>query len=193
MLIRLLRTLMLRIAAVTKVPSALSNGLSMISIGNSLPILAQRGQLDAGADLLRQRVFRGPQIVGDQPLREADRNDVRDLLPEQFVAAVAELLFRLNIQQHDLAALVHHHHRVRRRFQQPAVSAFHLRQVLVGSLADADVADRRRHQGPFGAFQRTQHDLDRKLAAIFAQRRELDAGADLLGQRVFLGSQIVGD
>ena len=34
-----LRTLMSRIAAVTRIPSALSSGLSMISIGNSLPSL----------------------------------------------------------------------------------------------------------------------------------------------------------
>ena len=40
-------------------------------------------------------------------------NDVRDLLAEQLVAAVAELFLRLHVQQDDLAALVHHHHRVR--------------------------------------------------------------------------------
>jgi hypothetical protein len=33
----LLRAVMSRIAAVTRIPSALSSGLSMISIGNSLP------------------------------------------------------------------------------------------------------------------------------------------------------------
>ena len=124
-----------------------------------------------GADLLRQRVLRGAQAVGDQPLGEALGNDVRDLLPEQLVAAVAELLLRLDVEQDDLAALVHHHHRVRRRFQQPAVAALHLRQVLLRGLAHADVADRRRHQDALGALQRAQHDLDRELAAVLAPRR----------------------
>ena len=131
-------------------------------------ILAPPGELDPRADLLRQRVLRGAQTVRDQPLGEAFRNDVRHLLAEQFIAAVAELFLRLKIQQDDLAALVHHHHRVRRRLQQSAVSAFHLRQMLLRLLAHADVADRRRHQDSFGAFQRAQHDLDRKLAAILA-------------------------
>ena len=133
--------------------------------------MRRAGELDPRADLLRQRVFRGAQVVGDQPLREALRNDVRHLLPEELVAAVAELLLRLNVQQDDLAALVHHHHRIRRRLQQPAVAALHLRQMLFRSLAHADVADRRRHQDAFGAFQRAQHDLDRKLAAVLAPRR----------------------
>ena len=61
--------------------------------------------------------------VGDQPFRKALGNDVLDFLAEQFVAAVSELFLRLDIQQNDLAALVHHHHGIRRRFQQPAISA----------------------------------------------------------------------
>ena len=162
---------MSRIAAVTRMPSALSSGLSMISIGNSLPSLRRAGELDPGADLLRQRVFRGAEAVGDQPLGEALRNDVRDLLPEELVAAVSELLLRLNIQQDDLPALVHHHHRIGSRLQQPAVPALHLRQMLFRVLAHADVADRRRHQDSLGALQRAQHDLDRKLAAVLAPRR----------------------
>ena len=184
---------MLRIAAVTSMPSALSSGLSMISMGNSLPSLRSADQLDAGADLLGQRVFGGAQVVGDQPLGEAFRNDVGDLLAEQLVAAVAELLLRLHVEQHDLAGLVHHHHRVRRRLQQAAVAALHLRQMLFGRLAHADVADRRRDQHALGAFQRAEHDLDGELAAVLAQRDQLDAGADLLGQRVLGGAQVVGD
>ena len=161
--------------------------------GKLAAILAPPGELDPGADLLRQRVCRGSRTVGDQPFREALRNDVLHLLPDEFIAAVSELLLRLNIQQNDLPALVHHHHRIRSRFQQPAVPALHLRQMLFRSLAHADVADRRRHQDSFGAFQRAQHDLDRKLAAILAPPDELDPGADLLRQRVCRGSQIVGD
>ena len=34
---------------------------------------------------------------------------------------VAELFFRLNIQQHDSPGLVDHHHRIRSGFQQPAI------------------------------------------------------------------------
>ena len=127
-----------------------------------------------GADLLRQRVGGGASAVGDQPFREAFGNDVLHLLPHQFVAAVSELLLRLHVQQHDFPALVHHHHGVGRRFQQPAVPALHLRQMLLRVLAHADVADRRRHQDAFRAFERAQHDLDRKLAAILAPPGELD-------------------
>ena len=141
-----LRTVMSRMAAVTRMPSALSSGLSMISMGNSLPSLRRADELDARADLLRQRVFGGAQAVGDQPLRKAFRNDVLDLLAQQFVAAVAELLLGLNVEQHDLAGLVDHHHRIRRRLQQAAVAALHLRQMLLRRLAHADVADRRRDQ-----------------------------------------------
>ena len=75
-----LRTLMSRIAAVTRMPSALSSGLSMISMGNSLPSL-RRPKLDPGADLLRQGLGGGAQVVGDQPLGEALGNDVGDLWP----------------------------------------------------------------------------------------------------------------
>ena len=99
-----LRTLMSRIAAVTRIPSALSSGLSMISIGNSLPSLRRADELDPGADLLGQRVGRGAQVVGDQPFREALRDDVRHLLPDELVAAVAELLLGLDVEQDDLAA-----------------------------------------------------------------------------------------
>ena len=155
-------------------------------------ILALRGQFDAGADLLGQRVFLGAQIVGDQPLGKTFRNDVGDSLAQQFVAAITELLFRLQVEKNDLAALVHHHHRVRRRFQQAAVFAFHLRQYFFGIPAHADIADRGRDQRSFRALQRTQHDLDRKFAAVLAQGVELDPGADPLRQRVFGGAQIVG-
>ena len=101
MLSAALRTLMSRMAAVTRMPSALSSGLSMISIGNSLPSLRRR-ELDAGADLLRQRLpaERGRRrSAAPQNLRD----DVLHLLAEELVAAIAELLFRLEVQQHDLA------------------------------------------------------------------------------------------
>src|ERR1700732_2006945 len=71
-------------------------------------ILPSSGQLDTGTDLLCQGVLRGSKIVRDQPFSETLRNDVLYLLPYQFIAAISELLLRLNIQQDDLAALVHH-------------------------------------------------------------------------------------
>ncbi len=77
----------------------------MISIGNSLPSFRRRDELDPRADLLRQRFRRASRAVRDQPFRESFRNDVLYLLPEEFIAAVSELLLRLNIQQHDLSGL----------------------------------------------------------------------------------------
>ena len=126
-----------------------------------------------------------------QPFREALRNDVLYLLPQEFIAVVSELFLRLNIQQDDLPTRVHHYHRIRSRLQQPAVPALHLRQMFFRILAHADVADRRRHQDSIGAVQRAQHDLDRKFASVLAPSGELDPRSDLLCQRVFRGSQTV--
>ena len=98
----------------------------------------------------------GSKAVGDQSLGEAFWNDVGDFLPDQFIAAIAELFFRLNIEQDDLAALVHHHHRVRRRLEQSTVFAFHLRQMIFRGLACSDVAarscDRERRLNGFHGF-----------------------------------------
>ena len=91
-------------------------------------------ELDPGTDLLRQRVSRASGSVGDQPFREALRNDVLHLLPDEFIAQISELFLRLNIQQDDFPALVHHHHGIRSRLQQPAIPALHLRQMFFGSL-----------------------------------------------------------
>ena len=137
-------------------------------MGNSVPSLRRPDEFDPGADLLRQGFGGGAGAVGDQPFGETFRNDVLDLLPHQFVAAVAELLFRLHVQQDDFAARIHHHHGIGSGFQQPAVSALHLRQMLFRVPAHADVADGRRDQRAFRALERAQHDLDGKLAAILA-------------------------
>ena len=118
---------MLRIAAVTSVPSAARQRAQHDLDGKLAAILAQPDEFNPRTDLLRQRVLRGAQIVCDQPFREADRNDVGDLLTKEFVAAIAELLLRLDVQKNDLAALVNHHHRIRGCFQKSAVAAFHLR------------------------------------------------------------------
>ena len=55
-------------------------------------------QFNSRSDLLRQCLGCGSGTVRDQPFRETLRNDVLYLLPYQFIAAVSELLFRLNIQ-----------------------------------------------------------------------------------------------
>ena len=78
-------------------------------------ILASPVQFDPHADLLPQRVLGGPKAVSDQPFGKALRDDILHLLAQKFVAAVAELFLRLKIEKNDLAALVHHHHRVGRR------------------------------------------------------------------------------
>ncbi len=150
--------------------------------GELAAILAPGGQFNAGADLLGQSFGGRAGAVGDQPFGEALGNDVLDFLSHQFVAAVAKLFLRLHVQQNDVAALVDHHHGVGSGFEQPAIAAFHLRQMFFRVPAHADVADRRRHQRPFGAFERAEHDFDGELAAILAPRGEFNAGADLLGQ-----------
>ena len=99
-----------------------------------------RGQLDPCADLLGQRIGGTARAVGDQPLREAVGNDVGDLSAKQLAAAVAELLPGLEVRQDDLATLIHHDHGVRRRLEQAAVAALHLRQVPFGGFAHRDVA-----------------------------------------------------
>ena len=86
---------MSRIAAVTRVPSALSSGLSMISIGNSLPSLRRPVSSIPPPICCAALVFRESKIVRNQSFREALRNDVRHLLPKQLVAVVAELLLGL--------------------------------------------------------------------------------------------------
>ena len=87
------------------------------------------------------------EIVGDQALGEPDRDDVRDHLTQQLVAAVSKLLLGLDVQQDELAGLIDHHHRVRRRFQQTPVPGF-------GCLSAGDVTNGGGDQDPLGRLQR---------------------------------------
>src|SRR5208282_753203 len=96
-----LRTLMSRIAAVTRMPSGLSSGLSINLDGKLAAILAPPDQLNPGADLLRQSLRRASGAVGDDPFREAFGDDVFHRLADQLITAVAELLLGPNIQQND--------------------------------------------------------------------------------------------
>ena len=89
--------------------------------GKLAPVLPLPGEFDPRPHLLRQSIGRTAGSVGDQPLREAVRNDVLYLLAQEFIAPVAELPLGLHIHQDDLPNLVHHHHRIRSRFQQAAI------------------------------------------------------------------------
>ena len=91
------RTLMSRIAAVTRIPSGLSSGLNMISMGNSLPSL-RRPVSSIPVPICWASALPRFEAVGDDPFREALGNNVLHLLPDQFVAAVSELFFGLHIQ-----------------------------------------------------------------------------------------------
>ncbi len=178
-----LRTLMSRMAAVTRIPSALSSGLSMISIGNSAAVLAPPDELDSGTDLLCQRLGCASRAVGDEPFREAFGNDVLHFLPDQFIAAVSKLLLRLNIQQDDLPATFTTTMASGAASSRPRYRPSICARCVSAVLAHADVADGCRDQDSLGAFERAEHDLDRKLAAILAPSGELDSGSDLLCQR----------
>src|SRR5271155_358352 len=102
-------------------------------------ILPPSNQLDSRPDLLRQRFCRASRSVRDQPFRESLRNNVLDLLPDEFIAAISELLLCLYVKEDDLPALVYYHHGVRRRLQKSTISALHLRQMLLRGPAYADV------------------------------------------------------
>src|ERR1700687_1937888 len=62
-------------------------------------ILAAPGELDAHSALLRGCSGRAPRAVGDQAFCEAFGNDVADLLTCELVAAISELLLRLNVDE----------------------------------------------------------------------------------------------
>ena len=91
--------------------------------GKLAAILPPCNEFDPGADLLRQRFCGATGTVGDQAFREALGNDVCHLLPYQLIAAVSELFPRLDIQQDNIPAGVHHHHRIRRRSSRPRYRA----------------------------------------------------------------------
>ena len=161
--------------------------------GKLAAVFAPPDELDSSADLLGQSFGCAASTVGDDALREALGNDVLHLLPDEFIAAVPELLFRPDVQQDNLSGHVHHHHGVGGGFEQPAVPAFHLRQMGFRTLARTDVADGRGHQNPFLTFQRAQHNLDGKLATVFAPPDEFNSGADLLRKSFGRAARSVGD
>ena len=160
--------------------------------GKDAAVLAAAFQLDPGVDLLRQRVFGRSQAVGAQALGKTDRYDGGDFLTEQFLAAIAEALLGLQIEDDDFAVLIDHHHGVRGCFEQAAVSPVHLCQQCLGIFPHGDVADGGGDQNAFGTGQWAQHDFDGEDAGILAPAVKLYPGADLLGQGVFRRSQAIG-
>ena len=80
-------------------------------------ILPPPDELKPRPDMLRQRLGSASRTIGDQAFRKTLGNDVFHLLSNKFIAAIPELLFRLDIKKDDLTALIHHHHRIRSRFQ----------------------------------------------------------------------------
>src|ERR1700722_2239392 len=156
-------------------------------------ILPAAGKFDTCANLLSQGFGRGARAICDNAFGEAFRNEVFYFLADQFVAAVAELFFGLNVEKNDFSCLVDDYHRVRSCFEKPAVSALHLREVLLGILADGDVANCSGNQDAFGAFHWAQHDLDGEITPVFASSHELNSGADLLGQSFGCGSRAIRD
>ena len=108
-------------------------------------VLSPPGEFNAGTDLLGKRVLRGTQLVGDQPFREALRDDLLHLLAQQFIVAIAETLLCLQVQQYDLSGTVYHHHGIGSCFQQPAVLRLRLfvaAEVVAGLTKSAEVPSR---------------------------------------------------
>src|SRR5882672_11489481 len=64
-------------------------------------ILPSARKFNPGFDQLCESLRRGRGTIGDQPFREALRNDVLYWLTHQFIATVSELFLGLNVQQND--------------------------------------------------------------------------------------------
>ncbi len=86
---------MSRMAAVTRMPSALRSGLNMISMGNSLPSLRRAVSSMPVPICCARGFFRGAKAIGDQAFREAPGKNIADLLSHSSSRPVAKLLFGL--------------------------------------------------------------------------------------------------
>ena len=157
----------------------------MISIGNSLPSL-RRPISSMPVPICCASASSGEaQVVGDQPFGEALRDDVRDLLARAARRGGSRTASRPGRSAG----------RSRRpgspppsrRAPPPAArgsgppSAPGASSAALRTLMSRIAAVTRVR---LGAFQRAQHDLDRELAAVLAPPGQLDARADLLGQRM---------
>jgi hypothetical protein len=113
----------------------------------------------------------------EQAFREALRNDIFDVLAQEFVPPVSELLFRLKIQEDDFSSRVYDDHRVRSCFQQASVSCFHLDNVFFGRFAHGNIAadDGSAHNSFHGVPDGRGSDFDIKFFPIpsFAKGLEM--------------------
>ncbi len=71
-----------------------------------------------------QGVLGRAQVVGNQSLGEALGDQIGHGLTEQLIAAIAELLLGLDVEQDDDAILVDDDHRVGRGLEEPPVAGF---------------------------------------------------------------------
>ena len=136
--------------------------------GKRAAVLPPRDQLDARAYLLRQRLGRGSGAVRDQTLCEALGDDGLHLLADQLVPPVSELLFGLKVQQDDLPALVHDHHRVGGSLQEPPV----LRRRLL-ALAEIVGDFREAAQGARSIAQRREGEACQEARAVLSDAHSL--------------------
>ena len=111
------------------------------------------------------------------PGAEALGHQQLDGLAQQLVAAPAEQLDRLRVDEDDVPLAVDDDHGVRRGLQQ-------VLELLVRTLAVGDVADGTHHHGALFGVDRAQADLDRKLSTILAQAVQLQPGAHGSGARL---------
>ena len=100
----------------------------------------------------------GAKTVGDEHLH---------LVAQKFLPRVAEELFRLRVDQDDLAVVVDDHHRVGRRLEQAA-------KFFLGAAAVGDVAHRGADEHALLGSQRAEADLDRELGAVPAQALQVE-------------------
>ena len=169
----ILRSLMSRIAAVTRMPSGLSSGLNMISMGNSLPFF----RLPASSIPVPICCDRASSVDrrASVTIRSAKpSDDFRDFLSYKFVPGVSEPLLRRTFRRTISSALVNHHHGIRSRFQKPTIARLGLCQLPFCVFAHTDIADCGGHQNTPGTIERAQHDLDGKLAAVLSPPREFE-------------------
>ncbi len=86
---------------------------------------------------------------------------------DQFGPRVAEQLFRLGVDQHDLAVAVDDHHGVRRRLQESTKLGF-------DPFALGDVANGGRHQHALRRLDGAEADFSRKLGPVLAYTKKID-------------------
>ena len=104
----------------------------------------------------------------ENPPKSCCRNDVRYLLPDQFIAVISELLLCLKVEQDDLPGLIHSHHRIRSCLQQGPVlrsRLFAFAQIVAELGKSSQVSG--------CVAQCSEGDICEKSRAVFAQTHAL--------------------